>query len=116
MEHEEEGKETEVEDQEDEEVSTVSLQKEVKDLSVKLNQVIGPVEKLTKQVSTPNILQEAVSTQSAPGIVSGDSFLSGTTVPVYSVERLALCVGEVDHNLEHDPSVSPPLKPVVSGF
>ena len=33
VEYEEEGGETDVEDQEDEEVSTVSLQKEVKDLS-----------------------------------------------------------------------------------
>ena len=39
MEHEEEGVEADVEDQE-EEVSTVSLQKEVKDLSTKLNQVV----------------------------------------------------------------------------
>ncbi len=43
-------------------------QKEVKDLSVKLNQVLGAVTKLTKQ----------------------------TSVPVYSGDRLALCVGEVD--------------------
>jgi hypothetical protein len=59
VECEEEGGETNVEDQEDEEVSTVSLQKEVKDLSDKLSQVLGTVAKLTKQVNTPSILQEA---------------------------------------------------------
>ena len=39
----EEGEETGVEDQQDEQVSVVSLQKEVKDLSTKLNQVLGTV-------------------------------------------------------------------------
>jgi hypothetical protein len=39
----EEGEETGVEDQQDEQVSVVSLQKEVKDLSTKLNQVLGAV-------------------------------------------------------------------------
>jgi len=48
VEYEEEGGETDVEDQEDEEISTVSLQKEVKDLSAKLNQVLGAVANLTK--------------------------------------------------------------------
>ena len=99
-EHEEEGEETEVDDQEDDEVSTVSLQKEVKDLSTKRNQVFGAVAKLTKQVSTPRILQEAAGTESVPDSVSGDSFSYDTVVPVYSGERLALCVGEADHNLE----------------
>jgi hypothetical protein len=46
VEHEEEGGET----SEDEKDSTVSPKKEVKDLSTKLNQVFGAVEKLTKQV------------------------------------------------------------------
>ena len=39
----EEGEGTGVEDQQDEQVSVVSLQKEVKDLSTKLNQVLGTV-------------------------------------------------------------------------
>jgi hypothetical protein len=42
----------------DDQVSTVSLQKEVKDLSAKLNQVLGAVENFTKQTSAPEILQE----------------------------------------------------------
>ena len=79
-----------MEDQEEEEVSTVSLQKEVKDLSAKLNQVLGAVAKLTKQVSSPSILQEAAGAESSPDSVSGDSFSSDTTVPVYSGDRLAL--------------------------
>jgi hypothetical protein len=100
---EEEGEEAEAEDQQDEQASTGSLQKEVKDLSAKLNQVLGAVAKLTKQVNAPSILQEAAGAQSAPGSVSGDSLSSESTVPVYSGERLALCVGEADINLEHDP-------------
>ena len=59
VEYEEEGGETDVEDHEDEEVSTVSLQKEVKDLFGKLSQVLGEVVKLTKEVNAPSILQEA---------------------------------------------------------
>ncbi len=59
--------------------------------------------KLTKQVNAPSILQEAAGAQSAPGSVSGDSISSESAVPVYSGERLALCVGEADINLEHDP-------------
>jgi hypothetical protein len=43
------GDETGTEDHQDEQVSTVSLQKEVKDLSAKLNQSLGAVAKLTKQ-------------------------------------------------------------------
>jgi hypothetical protein len=99
----EEGDETGVEDQQDEQVSTVSLQKEVKDLSAKLNQVLGTVANLTKQTSSSSILQEAAGVQSAPGRVSGDNNLSESEVPVYSGDRLALCVGEADINLEHDP-------------
>ena len=57
---EEEGEEVDTEDQQDEKTSAVSLQQEVKDLSAKLNQVFGAVAKLTKQVNTPRILQEAV--------------------------------------------------------
>jgi hypothetical protein len=34
--------------------------KEVKDLSVKLNQVLGVVAKLTKQTRSPGLLQEAI--------------------------------------------------------
>jgi hypothetical protein len=37
------GDETGAEDHQDKQVSTVSLQKEVKDLSAKLNQVLGAV-------------------------------------------------------------------------
>ncbi len=83
----------------------VSLQKEVKDLSVKLNQVLGAVAKLTKQTSAPGLLQEAAGAQSAPGSVSDDSNSSESAVPVYSGDRLALCVGEADINLEHDPQI-----------
>ena len=100
---EEEGEEAEAEDQQDEQASTGSLRKEVKALSAQLNQVLGAVAKLTKQVNAPSILQEAAGAQSAPGSVSGDSLSSESTVPVYSGERLALCVGEADINLEHDP-------------
>ena len=105
VEYDEEGGETDVEDQEDEEVSTVSLQKEVKDLSAKLSQVLGAVAKLTQQVNAPSILHEAAGVDSAPGSVSGDSLSSDTTVPVYSGDRLALCVGEADRNLENDPKL-----------
>jgi hypothetical protein len=105
VEYEEEGGETDVEDQEDEEISTVSLQKEVKYLSAKLSQVLGAVAKLTKQVNAPRILQEATGADSDPDSVSGDSWSSDTTVPVYSGDRLALCVGEVDRNLENDPKL-----------
>ena len=80
VECEEEGGETDVEDHEDEEVSTVSLQKEVKYLSSKLSQVPGAVVKLTKHVNVPNILQGAAGVDSAPDSVSGDSLSSDTTV------------------------------------
>jgi hypothetical protein len=56
---EEEGEESDAEDQQNEKASTVSLQQEVRDLSTKLNQVLGVVATLTKQVNTPSILQEA---------------------------------------------------------
>jgi hypothetical protein len=72
-------------------------------LSDKLNQVLGVMAKLTKQVNAPSILQEAAGAQSAPDSVSGDSISSESEVPVYSGERLALCFGEADINLEHDP-------------
>jgi hypothetical protein len=71
----EEGDETGTEDHQDEQVSTVSLQKEVKDLSAK------PV----------------------PDSVSDDNNSSESAVPVYSGDRLALCVGEADINLKYDP-------------
>jgi hypothetical protein len=100
---EEEGEEADAEDQQDEKVSTVSLKQEVKDLSAKLNQVLGAVAKLTKPVNAPRILQEAAGAESAPGSVSGDSISSESAVPVYSGECLALCVGEADINVEHDP-------------
>ena len=48
MDFEEEGEEADTEDQQDEKTSSVSLQQEVKDLSAKLNQVLGAVAKLTK--------------------------------------------------------------------
>ena len=104
LQEEDEG-ESDVEDQDDGEGPTVSLHKEVKDLSAKLNQVLGAVAKLTKQVNAPSILQEAAGADSAPGSVSGDSLSSDTTVPVYSGDRLALCVGEADRNLENDPNL-----------
>jgi hypothetical protein len=75
-------------------------------LSVKLNQVLGVVAKLTKQTSTPVIVQEAADTsdtKSALVSVSDDSNSSESVVPVYSGDRLALCVREEDINLEHDP-------------
>jgi TATA-binding protein-associated factor Taf7 len=56
---EEEGEEAEAEDQQDEQASTGSLRKEVKALSAQLNQVLGAVANLTKQVNAPSILQEA---------------------------------------------------------
>jgi hypothetical protein len=56
---EEEGEEADAEDQQDKKDSAVYLQQEVRDLSVKLNQVLGTVVKLTKQVNAPSILQEA---------------------------------------------------------
>ncbi len=45
---EEEAEEADAEDQQDEKVSVVSLQQEVRHLSSKLNQVLGAVTKLTK--------------------------------------------------------------------
>ena len=87
LQEEDEG-ESDVEDQDDGEGPTVSLHKEVKDLSAKLNQVLGAVAKLTKQVNAPSILQEAAGADSAPDSVSGDSLSSDTTVPVYSGDRL----------------------------
>jgi hypothetical protein len=95
--HEEESGGSDVGDQEDE---NDSLKKKVKDLSVKLNQVISAVAKLTQQTSVPGILQEAAGAQSTPGSVSGDSISSESAVPVYSGVRLALCVGEADINLK----------------
>jgi hypothetical protein len=99
----EEGEEADAEDQHNAKAPTVSLQQEVRDLSAKLNQVLGAVATLSKQVNAPSILQDAAGAQSAPGSVSGDSISSESAVPVYSGERLALCVGEADINLEHDP-------------
>ncbi len=61
---EEEGEEADAEDQQNEKDSTVSLQQEVRDLSAKLNQVIGEVATLTKQVNAPSILQNAAGAQS----------------------------------------------------
>jgi hypothetical protein len=95
--HEEKSGGSDVGDQEDE---NDSLKKEVKDLSVKLNQVISVVAKLTQQTSAPGILQEGAGAQSAPGSVIGDSISSESEVPVYSGDRLALCVGEADTNLK----------------
>ena len=66
------------------------------------------MSKLTKQVSAPSILQEAAGAESALVSVSGDSFSSDTTVPVYSGDRLALYVGEADRNLENDPQLHQP--------
>ncbi len=63
------------------------------------------VAKLTKQVNALSILQEAAGPDSAPDSVSGDSLSSDTTVPVYSGDRLALCVGETDRNLKNDPKL-----------
>jgi hypothetical protein len=90
----EEGEEADAEDQHNAKAPTVSLQQEVRDLSAKLNQVLGAVATLSKQVNAPSILQDAAGAQSAPGSVSGDSISSESAVPVYSGERLALYVGE----------------------
>jgi hypothetical protein len=92
MGHKEESGGSDVGDQEDEQDS---LKKEVNDLSVKLNQVISEVAKLTKQTNVPDILQEAAGAQSTPDNVSGDNISSESEVPVYSGDRFALCVGEV---------------------
>jgi hypothetical protein len=54
----EEGGEEEEEEHQQDEQGSGSLQKEVKDLSAKLNQVLGAVAKLTKQVNTPSILRK----------------------------------------------------------
>jgi hypothetical protein len=64
-----EGDEADEEDQQNAEASTVSLQQEVRDLSAKLNQVLGAVATLAKQVNAPSILQEAagVSRLISPG-------------------------------------------------
>ena len=43
--------------------------------------------------------------ESVPDSVSGDNFSSDTTVPVYSGDRLPLCVCEDDRNLENDPQL-----------
>jgi hypothetical protein len=59
------------------------LKKEVKDLSVKLNQVIGEVAKLTKQTSVPGILQEVACTRSTLDSLSGHINSSESVVPVY---------------------------------
>ena len=75
---EEEGEEADTEDQQNEKASTVSLQQEVRDLSVKLNQALGVVATLTKQVNEPSNIQEAAGAQSAPDSVSGDSILQIT--------------------------------------
>ena len=97
----EEGEESEVEDQQD---STVFLQKRVDNLDAKINKVLADLGKLTKETSTPGILQEAAGAQSAPGSVSGESISSESALPVYSGDRLALVVGDADLNLEHDPN------------
>ena len=97
----EEGEESEVEDQQD---STVFLQKRVDNLDVKINKVSVALGKLTKETSAPGILQEAAGAQSAPGSVSGESISSESALPVYSGDRLALVVGDADLNLEHDPN------------
>jgi hypothetical protein len=54
----EEGGEEEEEEHQQDEQGSGSLQKEVKDLSAKLNQVLGAVAKLTKQVNAPSILRK----------------------------------------------------------
>jgi hypothetical protein len=99
---EKEGEEADTEVQQNKKSSTVSLQQELRDLSANLKQVFDAVVTLTKQVNAPNILQESAGAQSVPDSVSGDSISFESVVPVYSGERLALCVGETDINLEHD--------------
>ncbi len=103
----EEGDEAGAKDHQDEQVSAVSLQKEVKDLSVKLNQVLGVVAKLTKQTSAPGLLQEAAGAQSAPGSMSDDSNSSESAVPVYSGdESRDTFVTEVSlHSREAEPQI-----------
>ena len=92
----EEGEESEVEVQQD---STVSLQKRVDNLDVKINKVLAALATLTKETSAPGILQEAVGEQSTQGSVSGESISSESALPVYSGDRLALVVGDADLNL-----------------
>jgi hypothetical protein len=87
---EEEGEEADAEDQQNAKASTVSLQQEVRDLSAKLNQVLGAVTTLTKQVNSPRILQEAAGAQSAPG-----SIIQSKDNPRSQVE------GKNDHRLDH---------------
>ena len=76
VEFEEEGEETEVEDQQDKQVSTVFLQHQVNNLDTKINQVLAALGKLTKQTDATGILQDAAGAQSAPGSVSGESISS----------------------------------------
>ena len=89
---------------EDQQDSTVFLQKRVDNLDAKINKVLAALGKLTKESSAPGILQEAAGAQSTPGSVSGESISSESVLPVYSVDRLALVVGDTDLNLEHDPN------------
>jgi hypothetical protein len=83
----EEGDEAGAEDHQDEQVSSVSLQKEVKDLSVQLNQVLDTVEKLTKQTSAPGLLQEAIYyyTPKYVCIIYSRNSKSGTTTESLSI-------------------------------
>jgi hypothetical protein len=85
------GSDVENKNQEDEKDS---LKKEVKDLSTKLNQLFGVVERLTRKTSVPDIFQEEVGASSVVDNVSGDSNSSESVVPVYSDDHLALCTGE----------------------
>ena len=73
----EEGEESEVEDQQD---STVFLQKRVDNLDAKINKVLAVLGTLTKDSS----LQEAAVAQSTPVSVSGESNSVESALPVYS--------------------------------
>ena len=56
----------------------------------------------TKQLK---VVHGASATCVLQNVDSGLSLSSDTTVPVYSGDRLALCVGEADRNLENDPTL-----------
>jgi len=74
----EEGEESEVEDQQD---STVFLQKRVDNLDTKINKVLTVLGTLTKDSSASGILQEAAGVQSTPGSVSCESISAESVLP-----------------------------------
>ena len=87
----EEGEEVDAEDQHNAKAPTVSLQQEVRDLSAKLNQVLGAVATLSKQVNAPSILQDAAGAQSAPDRDTEVSLISRE--PNLRFERISISRG-----------------------